>query len=273
MALARYWGWVMAHLVRFRRTYVLDTLDRCLPEKSDAEYRRIYNEMCMHQAMNIMELMRFAGGKDAELGTRLEMQGEDHVKNALERGKGVLILGAHFGNYDLMALYASTLFAYPVSVITKTLKNAKLNGLWWEMRRKGGVIEVPALNAYRPCLRALRKNGLVGFMLDQNRPKEQGVFVDFFGKSASTTPGLAFMSAQSGAPVIPAFMRRTPDGRHVLEVLPAIEPPPDREAETLLAATAAYTKIIEKQVRRYPSNWLWLHKRWRSRPVGENQPG
>ena len=219
-----------------------------------------------------MELMRFAGGKDAELGERLEVHGEEIVKEALVREKGVLILIAHFGNYDLMGLYASKLFAYPLTIITKTLKNAKLNELWWEMRRKAGVKEVPSHNAYRACVRALRKNELVGFMLDQNRPKEQGVFVDFFGRLASTTPGLAFMSAQTGAPVVPVFMHRTPEGRHVLEVQPAIEPPADRKEETLLACTAAYTRIIEAEVRRYPAQWLWLHKRWKSRPPGEDAP-
>jgi len=269
MALARQWGWGLAHLVRLRRAYVLETLGRCFPEKSEPERRQIYNEMCVHQAMNLMELMRFAGGKDAELDRRVEAHGEAHVKQALERGKGVLILIAHFGNYDLMGLYAAKLFAYPLTIITKTLKNAPLNKLWWAMRRRAGVKEVPALNAYRPCVRALRKNELVGFMLDQNRPTDQGIYVDFFGRLASTTPGLAFMSAQTGAPVVPVFMRRTPEGRHVLEVLPAIEPPPDRKEETLLAYTEKYTKIIEEQVRRYPAQWLWLHKRWKHRPADE----
>lgn len=269
MALARHWGWILAHGVRLRRTYVLDTLARCFPGKSAPERQAIYAEMCRHQALNLMELMRFAGGKDAELGDLLEVRGEEIVKAALARGKGVLILIAHFGNYDLMGLYASKLFGYPLTIITKTLKNAKLNELWWEMRRKAGVNEIPARKAYRPCVRALKQNGLVGFMLDQNRPNPQGVYVDFFGKLASTTPGLAFMSAQTGAPVAPVFMRRTPEGRHVLEVRPILEPPPDRKEETLLAFTAACTKIIEDEVRLYPAQWLWLHKRWKSRPEGE----
>ena len=272
LALARHWGWMLAQVVRLRRTYVLDALARCFPEKTDRERREVYAEMCRHQATNLMELMRFAGGKDGELGGLLDMHGEEIVQAALSRGKGVLILIAHFGNYDLMGLYASKLFGYPLTIITKTLKNAKLNALWWEMRRKAGVTEIPAHKAYRPCVRALQQNGLVGFMLDQNRPNSQGVYVDFFGRLASTTPGLAFMSAQTGAPVVPVFMRRTPEGRHVLEVRPILEPPPDRKEETLLAFTAACTKIIEEEVRRFPAQWLWLHKRWKSRPEGEGAP-
>lgn len=265
-ALARQWGWLMAHVIRLRRGYVLATLARCFPEKTPADCRAIYAEMCRHQALNLMELFRFAGGKEAELGSLLEVHGEEIVIKALERGQGVLILIAHFGNYDLMGLFASKLFGYPLNIITKELRNAGLNKLWWDMRRKAGVKEIPARKSYRACVRALRKNELVGFMLDQNRPGFQGVFVDFFGKSAATTQGLAFMAAQTGAPVVPVFMHRTPEGRHVLEVHPLIEPPPDREEETLLACTAAYTKIIEDEVRRYPAQWLWLHKRWKNRP-------
>jgi len=77
------------------------------------------------------------------------------------------------------------------------------------------------------------------------------------------------MSAQTGAPVVPVFMRPRPDGRHVLEDLPVIEPPPDRKEETLRACTAAYTKIIEDEIRRDPAQWMWLHKRWKSRPANE----
>lgn len=264
--MARHWGWVLAHVVRLRRAYVLETLARCLPDLTARDRRALYVEVCRNQALNIMELMRFAGGKDAELGGLIEVHGEEIVRAALARGKGALILVAHFGNYDLMGMVAAKLFGYPLTIITKKLKNAKLNELWWEMRRKAGVAEVHARKAYRPCVRALQRNELVGFMLDQNRPPPLGVMVDFFGRPAGTTPGLAFMSAQSGAPVVPVFMRRTPEGRHVLEARPLIEPPPDRQEETLLAYTAAYTKVIEEEVRRHPAQWLWLHKRWKSRP-------
>lgn len=271
-AWARHWGWLLAHVVRLRRGYVLATLVRCFPEKPERERRALYAAMLRHQALNLMELMRFAGGKDAELGALIEVRGEEIVKNALARGRGVLILVAHFGNYDLMGMCAAKLFGYPLTVITKTLKNAQLNALWWEMRRQAGVTEVPARKAYRPCVRALKQNELVAFMLDQNRPPPLGVMVDFFGQPAGTTPGLALMSAQTQAPVVPAFMRRTPGGRHVLEVRPLLEPPPDHKADTLLAHTAAYTKVIEEEIRRYPDQWLWLHKRWRLKPPRRRRP-
>lgn len=270
-ALARGAGRLLAHVARVRRAYVLETLARSLPEKTDQERGAIYAAVCRHQVLNLMELMRFVGGRDRELSERMDVRGEEIVRDALSRGKGVLILIAHFGNYPLLALQVPRLFGYPLSVIAKPLKNETLNELWWEMQRKAGVNGIPAHNAYRASVRSLRRNELVGFMLDQNRPSTQGVFVDFFGRSASTTPGLAFMSAQTGAPVVPVFMRRTPEGRHVLEARPQIEPPPDRKEETILAHTAAYTKIIEDEIRRYPEQWLWLHRRWKSRPEGESE--
>ena len=274
-ALALHWGWLLARVVHLRRGYVLATLGRCFPEKTEAERRAIYVENCRQQAQNLMELMRFAGGREAELGALVDVRGEEHVRAALERGRGVLILIAHYGNYDLMGLYAAKRFGYPLTIITKTLRNAELNALWWELRRKAGVKEVPSHNSYRTCVKVLKKNELVGFMLDQNRPAEQGVFVEFFGRTASTTPGLAFMSAQTGAPVVPVFMHRTPEGRHQLEALPALEPPPDREEATIRAHTAVYTKIIEDEIRLHPEQWLWWHKRWKSRPAeaGAVAPG
>ncbi len=269
MALARQWGWVLAHVVRLRRTYVVDALARAFPEKTPQERNSIYAEMWRHQAFTVMELLRYAGGNETELGRLLEVHGEEIVKKVHDRGKGVLVLIAHFGNYPLLALQVPRLFSYPLSVIVKPLKSATLDGIWWELQQKAGVSWISSRNAYRASVRALRNNELVGFMLDQNRPAEQGVFVEFFGQPASTSPGLAFMSAQTGAPVVPVFMRRTPEGRHVLEVHPLMEPPPDREAETIRTHTAAYTKIIEDEIRRYPAQWLWLHKRWKSRPPGE----
>ena len=210
--LAWRWGWLLAHVVRLRRGYVLATLARCLPEKTPRERVALYVEMCRHQVLNLLEMMRFAGGQDAELAALLDVRGEDVVKSALARGKGALILIAHFGNYDLMGMFATRSFGYPVTVITKTLKDAQLNELWVDMRRQAGVNAIPARQAYRPCLRALKKNELVAFMLDQNRPPPLGVLVDFFGQPAGTTPGLALMSAQSQAPVVPVFMRRTRRG-------------------------------------------------------------
>ena len=199
-AWARHWGWLLAHVARIRRGYVLETLARCLPDVTVAERRRIYVEMWQHQVLNIMELMRFYGGRRAEFAEGLEVYGEEHVQAALARGKGALILTAHLGNYVLMGILAVQRFGYSLSIISKVLKNRVAEELFESLRQAGGVNGIHAQQAYRPAVRALRRQELVGFMLDQQRPASQGVFVDFFGRLASTSPGLAFMSAATGAP-------------------------------------------------------------------------
>jgi KDO2-lipid IV(A) lauroyltransferase len=264
MGLARHWGWMVAHVFRIRRPYVLDALAASFPEKSIKERKAIYNQMCVQQMLTLMEVVRYVGGRDKEMRERMEVHGEELAREAYDRGKGVLVLIAHYGNYPLLALQVPSLFGYSLSIVAKTFKNKALNEIWWELQRRAGVNGIASHNAYRACVRALRKKELVGFMLDQNRPASQGVFVDFFGRPASTSPGLAFMAAQTGAPVLPVFMRRTPDGRHILTALPLLEPPPDRKAETLKACTAAYTHLIEEQITAHPEQWLWWHKRWKT---------
>ena len=268
-ALANGVGWTLARVVRLRRTYVLETLARCFPEMPAAERRALYAGVCRQQALNVVEVLRYAGGREAELAARLSVSGKEHVEAARAQGKGVLVLIAHFGNYALLALQVPKLFGYPLAVIAKPLRNATLNELWWDLQRQAGVNGIPARNAYRASVRALKDNGLVGFMLDQNRPAGQGVFVDFFGQPAATTPGLAVMSAHTGAPVLPVFIRRAPDGTHRVEALPPLPPPADRRPETVQAFTATCTKIIEDEIRRHPDQWLWWHKRWKSRPPAD----
>jgi KDO2-lipid IV(A) lauroyltransferase len=106
-------------------------------------------------------------------------------------------------------------------------------------------------------------------IIDQNMTRNEGIFVEFFGKNASTSPGLAYMAAQSKAPVIPAFMCRKPDGRHVLKFQPELEPPEDRTPESIHEATQRYTKIIEDAIREAPEQWIWMHRRWKTQPKGD----
>jgi KDO2-lipid IV(A) lauroyltransferase len=190
---------------------------------------------------------------------------EVHMRNVLAAGKGLLVLASHMGNWDLLCTMAPH-FNFPSTIITKKIKNESLNRFWMEARARFGLKFVPAHNSYRQCLAALRKNEIVGFVLDQNMIRTEGIFVDFFGKPACTTPGLAYMSAQSGAAVTPVFITRQPGGRHIVKVLPAIPPPPDRKPETVRLYTQQYTRIIEDMIRQYPDQWIWIHRRWRTVP-------
>ena len=263
---ARGIAWLLSRVVRLRRRVVLDALAHSFPEMSPRDRVALYNENCAQQLLSAGEMLRYAGGCRDELSSRLTVEGRDRAETANSAGRGVLVLIAHFGNYALLAMHVQRLFGYPLSIVIKRLRNEKINTLWFGQLKKDGVNAIESKNAYRACVKALRNKEFVGFMLDQNRPASSGVFVPFFGRPASTTPGLALLSAQTRAPVLPVFMRRNPDGTHHLLALPPIDPPPDHKPDTILRYTALYTRIIEDQIRQHPTQWLWWHKRWRAKP-------
>jgi KDO2-lipid IV(A) lauroyltransferase len=273
--IARRWSFFLCCIVRFRRRVVLDALRRSFPEWSGAECRKTYRGMMRHQVLDTLELFRFAGPKRGEFASRIRLDPaiRSCVEGILAEGRGLLILIAHIGAYDLFGMLASELFGFPIHIIAKPIRNPGVHRFWNEVREGAGVHVIASHQAYRPALKALKGGGIVGFMLDQNRPAGQGVFVPFFGRPASTTPGLALLSYHSKAPVLPAFLVRGADGTHTVVAGEAIAPPAAHDEATLKDYTARYTAVIEEMVRRDPSQWLWLHKRWKSRPPEESAAG
>ncbi len=265
LRLGRGLGWIYGSVIRHRRSDALAALCRSLPDCSETERQRILKAMYCNFAINYVEILRLAGGADDDLGQLVTIEGEEIVQDMLRRGKGALVLTAHLGNFDLLAMFTAQR-GYPLTIISKEIKNPALNDLWMRLRERYGVKIVLSHNSMRACFKALKGNGLLGFILDQNRPNDQGVFVTFFGRPACTTPGLAFISAVTQAPVLPAFIHRTDDGRHHVRILPAIEPPADRGEDSLRRATQQYTTIIEQEVHHHPDQWIWIHRRWKTRP-------
>ncbi len=261
-------GWFYGHIVRHRRTGALAALRSSLPELSGAEAVAALDGMYRNLATNILEVLRADGGAAEHEESLFSVEGEEHVRAALARGRGALILMAHFGSWELLAAHAAHR-GYHLHIVAKQFKNRAVDSLWNRLRQRYGVSVIQAHEAARPVLRALRANALVGFMLDQQRPYGQGVFVQFFGRPACTSPGLAILSSQAQAPVIPVFMHRRADGGHHIRVLPLLAPPPDRTPATVLRCTQRYTTILEREIRAHPSQWIWLHRRWKTQP----QPG
>lgn len=269
-ALGNFLGWVFGSIIRYHRADAREALARCLPELPAPGRRKILRRMYRGLGFNALEMFCAAEQRPDDLIAGLPFDGREHVRAALARGKGLIILSGHVGNFDRMAI-AAGLWGYPLEVITKGVKNRVMTHCWADTRKKFGVTFLPARQAYRTCLHRLRRNGVVGFMLDQNMIREEGVFVPFFGRLACTTPGLAYMAAQSGAPVVPAFIVRDPENplRQRVQAFPPIEPPPDREPETIRAATEQYTKVLEDFIRAHPEQWIWIHRRWKTRPIEE----
>ncbi|MBU4365856.1 MAG: lysophospholipid acyltransferase family protein [Verrucomicrobia bacterium] len=259
-------GWLLGSGLRFRRSEVQATLQRCFPEKSPADVRVVADGMYRHLGVFLIEGLRTGHMDLAALAEEVDFSGFEKGLQILSQGHGLIVLTAHVGNFELLAMMAA-LKGAPLTVITKALKPKWLNDWWLETRGKFGVKMLPARDSYRYCREVLKANRILGFILDQNMKRNRGIFVDYFGRPACTSPGLALLSAQTGAPVLPVFMLREPDGRHRLHVFDPLPPPERADKEAIRQATQAYTAIIERFVRAHPDQWIWLHRRWRTQPL------
>ncbi len=184
----------------------------------------------------------------------------------MARGKGVLFATGHLGNWELSA-YSHALLSAPMDVVVRPLDNPRFDAFVERRRGLSGNHLISKRDFARPILQALRRNEAVGILVDQNVLPEHGVFVDFFGKPACTGTTFAKIAARSGAAVIPGFaLWSEAEQRHILHFYPEVPITGDEVADT-----AAIQKAVEKAIRQHPDQWLWVHRRWKSRPPGETR--
>jgi KDO2-lipid IV(A) lauroyltransferase len=186
------------------------------------------------------------------------------------KGRGLLVLTGHFGNFELLQL-AHSIYGYHIAIVHRALRNPLIDAAVCGARVRYGnrIIERKAGGA--EMLRMLRKNWMIAIALDLDVRK--GVFVDFFGKSASTSDGMARLAMATGTPVIPAFMVREGDSiHHKIKILPQIEIVKTRDREEcVLENTRRFSDALEQMVREHPDHWNWIHRRWKTRPPGEHR--
>ncbi|HEY7437080.1 MAG TPA: lysophospholipid acyltransferase family protein [Methylomirabilota bacterium] len=263
LAAGRRLGDLLWWVLRRRRAVALDNLQRSFGgERSPAELRRLGRRSFQHIGMNVVEACRYFLRPTHVMLSRVRLEGREHIQAAAAHGRGVLILTAHFGNWELLAA-AHGLTGLPLSIVTRPLDHPLLDDLAARFRRRSGAELIVKRQAVREVLTALRRQRMVGILLDQNATRAEGVFVPFFGSPASTSKGLALLALRTGAPVVPVFLRREPDGRHCMDVTAALPPPEDGLATTY---TATFNRVLEATIRRAPEQWLWMHDRWRTRP-------
>jgi KDO2-lipid IV(A) lauroyltransferase len=200
------------------------------------------------------------------IGDLVEVEGLGYLEKALEKNRGVLLFGAHFGNWELSVIVISLLLK-PVVVIYRPLDSSILNDLVALVRSSTGNTPLPKERAARQMLRSLKRNEILGILMDQNVAWYEGVFVDFFGRPACTTNGLALLALHTEAPVIPGYIVRLENGKYRLvlkEEMQLIRT--GNEDADILINTQNVTKVIEDTVREYPDQWLWIHQRWKTKP-------
>jgi KDO2-lipid IV(A) lauroyltransferase len=200
----------------------------------------------------------------------IRYDGLDHYLAARDEGKGVLILTGHLGAWELSSFYHS-LMGYPMSIVIRRLDNPLVDNLVNHIRCLHGNQVLHKDDFARGLLASMRRGETVGILMDTNMTPPQGSFVDFFGHSACTGSGLARVAMKTGARVLPGFLLWDETaGQYILRFgapLP-LAASGDVEADAV-ANTASFTKVIEDYIRQYPDQWLWVHRRWKTRPQGE----
>jgi KDO2-lipid IV(A) lauroyltransferase len=234
-------------------------------KKTIAEKKRIAQSSFEHFGKALFDIIKFSSLPEEKRETLCSIDGEEYIRNALDRGKGALILTAHYGNWELGISPLSTLGDF--LVIARALDNIRLENELLAIREGFGAKVIYKQHATRPTLRALKENKLVAILIDQNVLHYQAIFVEFFGKLAGTTPALATFHLRTGAPIFPVFCLPTPSGGYHVQVMEGMEfsPSGDHSAD-VQRITQECTKIIEDQIRDKPEFWLWFHDRWRTQP-------
>ncbi len=241
------------------------------PDKSVEERRRILRASYVNLGRCAAEYLRLGGFFYRRFRRSVGYDRFDyweHLKTAYP-GRGVLVLTAHFGNFELLPS-AHALKGFQISLVHHTQRFLAGDALMSYVRERAGVEIIRKHAAARAVLRALADGKLVGIPFDQNAKRSEAIFVPFFGEPAATASGLARLARISGAPVVPVFIVRQPDRRsHRIEIQPeiALQESGDKAAD-LIENTRRFVGAVEAMVRRYPDQFLWTHRRFRTRPRG-----
>ena len=249
------------------RWIALRGLTLAFPEKDLKERNAIARSAFRNLARVAAEFFSLPRLNEKNFTRYITFEGLENFQKAYEKEKGILILTAHFGNWEWMAALFPLQSHHPVHVVVRPLDSRFLDSMVEQLRMRTGNQAIPKQKAMGQILRLLKAGEIVGILLDQNMAWQEGVFVDFFGEKACTNTGMALLALKTGTPVLPAFNIRQKDGRYRVVIEPEIPlvRTGDKERD-VTENTQRFTQIIERYVRNYPDQWLWLHQRWKTRP-------
>lgn len=240
------------------------------PSSTPAERESILRRLYRNLGWQLAEFCRMPQYTPENTQQLIRYEGLDRYLAARQRGKGVLVLTGHLGAWELSSFYHS-LMGYPMNMVIRRLDNPGVDKLVNDIRCLHGNQVFHKDDFARALLSSMRKGESVGILMDTNMTPPQGVFVDFFGKTACTASGLARVALKTGASVLPGFMLwEQKERRYVLhfgEEIPVVSTGDDQK--DILLLTQELTASLESWIRRYPDQWLWVHRRWKTRPEGE----
>lgn len=259
-------------LGRYRRLAMAQLKLSLDPTTSASRIKAITRGVFQNLALNVVEWLRLPRYSNRDVQNLITCDGIEHIRNAMKKGNGAIVVSAHFGNWEMIAVYLSTL-GFQGGVLARRLRYPEYESFLLSMRGDKGVPTI-ARGGLKDVARLLRANQIIGLMPDQDVDSLEGVFVNFFGRPAYTPVGPAALSVMTGAPIIPCFMLRE-GNRFRLKIEPPIKPPQTRDRnQALVLLTQAWSDVVESYIRRFPEHWVWMHPRWKTQqanPTGATQ--
>ena len=245
-------------------------LEMALPDLSATQRAAVLRQEYRHLGWLLAEFCQMSTYTRETASRFIRYEGLDHYLGARNRGKGVFVLTGHLGAWELSSFYHS-LAGYPMGMVIRRLDNPLVDSLVNSIRCQHGNRVLHKDDFARGLIGAMRAGETVGILMDTNMTPPQGLFVPFFGVEACTASGLARVALKTGAAVLPGFLLwEERERQYVLRFGPELELADSGDSEADAASnTALFTGVIEETIRQYPSQWLWMHRRWKTRPSGQ----
>lgn len=245
-------------------------LEIAFPEMPAAERERIIQGTFESLGRHLGFVSHFRKFKHEDVRRLVEVNGREHLDKARETGKGVLFFTGHFGSWEIFNLLPPA-FGFEMNILVRRIDNPLVEAFVDNFRTRFGAVTLDKTKAARTMFRILERGGILGILADLNVQEREGVFVDFFGVPASTTASIAKLAVKTDAIVLPAFaVWEEAKGKYVVYLEPPVEyRAKDNSDENIRDLTQNITAVVERYVRKFPEQWLWIHKRWNTRPPGE----
>ncbi len=235
-------------------------------EKNRREIYDMAKAVFLNLGRNMADAFRIPCYNSQNIDRIVQVQGLEKLDRALQKGKGVLALTGHVGNWELLAAYVA-MKGYAANVVGAPIYDPRLDNLVVNNRLESGVKNIARGNATREIIRALRRNEIVGLLIDQDTKHVEGVFVNFLGEPAYTPVGPVILAMKTQAAIVPLGIHMQPDNTHLIEIDDEIELVfTEHEKSDHVINTQKCSDAVEKFVRRHPTQWVWMHRRWNTRP-------
>src|SRR3989338_1316686 len=250
---------------RYRRNLIADNLTLAYGDKlSESDKDELVFRNLLHYVYLGLEFCQLLWLSKKRLLSSVEFKNKHFLDEALQGGKGVVVLSSHLGNFEWAAAVGAQVMGRPIHIVARSIRNGFIHRWLSQVRKHWGIVEILPQNAKWGLFKILKRGGLVGFMIDQRKSPPDGVWVPFFGKLACTTQGVTYLVERTDALVLPTYCYRTDFSKFVVQFEKPLEyKRVGTRRQNSYHNTEVYSRTVESFIRRHPEQWFWIHRRWK----------